>query len=137
MAVTARTLQACVRARQIVPWPTDCEFSLRYHRDDPLVVRLVAAGYEHLPWEIGRDLLADGLVGHAGYGDVRLWPESSPRGELLLVVLAGDGGDATFELPAPAVRRFLARTYRQVPRGAEADLIDLDRLVARLLAETP
>lgn len=49
--------------------------SLRYEPTDPYVVR--AAFFtdteELAEWVLGRDLLADGLRGSAGSGDIRIW----------------------------------------------------------------
>lgn len=49
--------------------------SLHYEPTDPYVVR--AAFFtdtdEPTEWVLGRDLLADGLRGSAGCGDIRIW----------------------------------------------------------------
>jgi hypothetical protein len=111
--------------------------TLEYDPADPLAVKFAFVGLDAKPWHFARDLLAAGLVEHVGYGDVRLWRVGGPRGDVLNVVLRGTNFDGFLELPAADVQRFLDRTYRQVPRGAEADHIDLDHLVSRLLAETP
>ncbi|MDG4791986.1 SsgA family sporulation/cell division regulator [Micromonospora sp. WMMD1102] len=139
----ARRVSACmriqVRVADLDPAP-HATAVLIYDPADPLMVRLVLDEQEANPWHIGRDLLADGLATHAGFGDVRVWPLSTPDGDVLYVVLATPEDPdywALLEFPAPEVRRFLNRAYRQVPRGTEANLIDLDWLVARLLTETP
>ncbi|MFY1686466.1 SsgA family sporulation/cell division regulator [Plantactinospora sp. WMMB782] len=139
----ARRVSACMRIRVRVSGidtTPDATATLVYDPADPLMLRMVLNEQEANAWHIGRDLLADGLGGHSGYGDVRVWPLSTTAGDVVNVVLATPEDPdywALLEFPAPEVRRFLNRAYRQVPRGIEADLINLDGLVARLLTETP
>jgi hypothetical protein len=136
---TARRVSACMRhwvRHPQVGWLPNGTVTFVYDPSDPYAVQLVFTD-DVTSWRFGRNLLADGLAAHAGLGDVRLWPATSPRGVVLLMVLSALGERALLEFPADEVHRFLDRTYRQVPRGAEADRIDFDRLVARLLAETP
>ncbi len=90
---------------------------------------------ETVTWTFARELLAAGLDGWVGIGDVRVWPWTSPRGEFVAVSLSAPDGSALFEAPRRVLVRFLRRTYVAVPRGREADHLDLDGALARLMID--
>jgi hypothetical protein len=81
-------------------------------------------------WEFGRDLLADGLDGHAGIGEVRLWPSVRPG--FVALALSSPDGDALFQVPRSAVARFVRRSGDLVPIGREEGRIDWDAVVRRI-----
>jgi len=112
---------------------------LSYTREDPYAVRIVFGAGQGTPveWMLGRDLLAAGLEGRAGLGDVKLWPsaasaasEAAPTsladalGGVLNIQLSSPFGQAHFEAPAGEVADFLRRTYELVPAGEEARYYD-------------
>ena len=93
---------------------------LRYSTADPLAVAcdFGAQGV----WVFARDLLQDGIAsGQAGIGDVRV----DATGNLFRLHL-GDHhvGAVTLVGPQLPVRRFLLRTYMEVPRGDEVEFLD-------------
>jgi len=107
----------------------------RYDTSDPFEVRAVfrAGPGELAEWVFARSLLAQGLDGLAGAGDVRIWPACG--GRVAVIRLSSPYGTARFEAPAAAIARFLADTYRLVPDGAEPARADLDAGIAAILAE--
>ena len=112
--------------------------SLLYSADDPYAVRMAfhAGPGEPVVWIFGRDLLAAGLAGPAGDGDVRAWPSPSREvdGETALnVVLSSPFGRAHCEAPMTAVAEFLCRTCDVVPAGREGDFVDIGEELDSLL----
>jgi hypothetical protein len=117
------TLEQPARARLItaeheeLPAPT----VLRYSSSDPLAVHLdfsaeVSLDGEAVTWTFARSLLADGLDGSAGGGDVQVWPSSRDR---TVVELHSPYGMALLRFETSALRRFLLRTYAVVGAGSE------------------
>ncbi|MFJ8045750.1 SsgA family sporulation/cell division regulator [Kitasatospora sp. NPDC096147] len=127
--ITARTAMY----HQVGPH-ADVPVELFYSTSDPWAVRCYFPK-EPVPvfWAFGRDLLAEGLVGPAGDGDVHISPVD---GRYTLLALCGPVGDGMAVLRAPTrdLAAFLARTHRVVPPGAEGALVDWDACVGRLLA---
>ncbi|MEU2735485.1 SsgA family sporulation/cell division regulator [Streptomyces sp. NPDC007095] len=111
---------------------------LQYEPSDPYAVRAaftVVGSDETVEWIIGRDLLADGLEGLAGEGDIRVWPAEEHDVCDLHVLLNPPSGTALLKAPAHEIKAFLQETEAVVPRGAEPGHIDLDALLAHLTAE--
>ncbi|MFF3920683.1 SsgA family sporulation/cell division regulator, partial [Streptomyces sp. NPDC001852] len=108
---------------------------LRYEPADPYVVR--AAFFVHsdepVEWVLGRDLLADGLEGSAGYADIRIWSAAGRGDESIYIALGSSGGTALLEVPVQDISSFLQDTQALVPRGTESGLIDWDAELAHLL----
>lgn len=103
---------------------------------DPFAVsaRFDVAG-SGVVWTFARDLLLDGLLEPTGDGDVHVWPaEDDEGGPLIALELNSPDGEALLQVRAADVHRFLRQTLASVPRGSESDLLDLDDLLARLLA---
>ncbi|MFD3480544.1 SsgA family sporulation/cell division regulator [Streptomyces sp. NPDC058695] len=111
--------------------------SLRYETTDPYVVR--AAFFtdtdEPVEWVLGRDLLADGLRGSAGCGDVRVWSAVGRGDQAMYIVLGSPAGTALLEVPVEDVKSFLENTEAVVPRGTESGHIDWDLELANLFAK--
>jgi hypothetical protein len=114
-----------------------CSFDLRlncafaYDPRDPLAVTLVFGAGTGRPvrWVFSRDLLAEGLTGRVGEGDVVLWPVYDRDGApSSFCVRVGGPHTALFEIPALPVAQWLAATYGAVPRGAELRGVDWDEL---------
>ncbi|MGW2398059.1 SsgA family sporulation/cell division regulator [Kitasatospora sp. NPDC001664] len=126
--ITARTAM-----RHHVGPRADVPVELYYSTGDPWAVRCYFPK-EPVPvfWAFGRDLLAEGLVGPSGDGDVHIRPVD---GRTTLLALCGPTGDGIAALRAPTrdLAAFLARTHRLVPPGAEGELVDWDGCIRRLL----
>jgi hypothetical protein len=108
--------------------------SLFYRAEDPYAIRIAfhVDRDDEVEWTFGRDLLADGLNGRVGEGDVCLWPGTRDRG-LLTIALSSPHGQALFEAPVAAVTDFLQRTYQVVPAGSEAGHMDIEADLNTLL----
>jgi len=83
-------------------------------------------------WAFSRDLLAEGLRGPAGFGDVRLHPETDTGLTMLVVEIESPEGYAELELEHEGVAAFLTATERIVAIGAESDHFDVDGLIDEL-----
>jgi hypothetical protein len=83
-------------------------------------------------WVFSRDLLAEGLNGPAGFGDVRLQPEADDELYLLVLEIESPEGYARLELDHDRVAGFLAATTRIVALGEESAHFDVDGLIDEL-----
>jgi hypothetical protein len=103
---------------------------LCYSTSEPYEVRLaISVGLdEPVVWRFARGLLAEGLSGRAGEGDVAVWPSADG----LDVVIRLSSPDGTIELTAStsSVARSLEATYCLVAVGAEPGRSDLDAGIA-------
>ncbi|MEU7005668.1 SsgA family sporulation/cell division regulator [Streptomyces sp. NPDC046332] len=110
---------------------------LSYEPADPYVIRAVflAPSDERVEWVLGRDLLADGLKGSAGDGDVRIWSAVGSGDRAMYIVLASRAATALLEVPVQDIRAFLQSTEALVPRGAESGHIDWDVELVCLLSQ--
>ena len=115
---------------------------LHYCPEDPYAVRIAfhVGLDEPVEWTLGRELLAMGVAGPAGLGDVKVWPAadsvSDLRGVVLNIELSSPYGEARFEASAREVSDFLRRTYRVVPQGRESERFDIEDKLADLLRES-
>jgi hypothetical protein len=106
-----------------------------YDAADPYAVR---AGFyvgleEPVEWFFARDILAAGLRGRAGGGDVTVWP--SGDGHTVTIELSSPFGTARFQAPAGDIAGFLEIAYDLVPDGGEPGHVNIDAELASLLAE--
>ena len=88
---------------------------------------------EPVEWIFARDLLAVGIEGPAGEGDVQVWPSDQYGRELLNLALSSPFGEAHFEAPRSSTAAFLSRTYELIAPGAESEFIDVDSELDELL----
>jgi hypothetical protein len=112
--------------------------TLQYEPSDPYAVRAaftVVGSDGTVEWIIGRDLLADGLEGPVGEGDIRVWPAEERDVSDLYILLNPPAGTALLKAPAQEIKAFLQEAEVVVPRGAEPERIGLDALLAHLIAE--
>lgn len=86
-------------------------------------------------WDFSRELVAEGLYGAAGEGDVRLWPwlDAECRAVTMVELDGGVGGQALLQLGTRDVRRFLDASFAAVEAGDEGRRVDLDEVVQNLL----
>ena len=109
--------------------------SLSYGANDPYAIRMAfhVGADEPVEWIFARELLAAGLTGPAGDGDVQVWPASPGRGDVLNIALSSPFGHARFEAPVSATADFLRLTYGIVAAGQEDEFIDVDDELDELL----
>lgn len=122
----------CVDALDLV---LEAELTLTYTTKDPLAVTLTfpPSGAEQTPtsWVLSRELLASGLQARTGEGDVVVRPTGRHR---VLVTLTSPSGRVRGELERTPVEAFIRETYALLPAREESEALDLDGLVAALLA---
>jgi hypothetical protein len=106
-----------------------------YSADDPFAIRMAfhVGADEPVEWIFARELLAAGLHGPAGEGDVQVWPTDDEGLEVLNLALSSPFGEAHFEAPRGATAEFLHRTYEMIARGREGEFLDLDTELDDLL----
>jgi hypothetical protein len=113
----------------------DLAAELRYDPSDPFAVSL-AIGVEcgtPVVWVFGRDLLADGIAGASGEGDITVEPSADATRREIRITLATDCL-ATMTAPRDKVVEFLVQTFSAVPSGCELDRVDIDAEIASLLS---
>ncbi|MEU0952502.1 SsgA family sporulation/cell division regulator [Streptomyces niveus] len=102
---------------RVLPLPV----RLTYRATDPYAVEAVFnPGDGQATWVFARDLLADGLRGRTGSGDVAVWTSSSDSADArTFIELSPPAGTALISLPHACVREFLDQTTGIVATGAE------------------
>ncbi|MGI5441368.1 SsgA family sporulation/cell division regulator [Streptomyces shenzhenensis] len=113
---------------------------LTYDAGDPFAVTAVFGHDDHVlaRWRLDREMLAEGLRGPVGIGDVRLRPVATGMWQELRIDLLGDvrpdGGrhHAVVFAWAPAVAAFLRESRELVPPGREE--VPVDDVLAEILA---
>jgi hypothetical protein len=113
----------------------DVTGELRYCRDDPYAVAATfrvgtEAGVE---WLFARDLLMEGLLGHAGDGDVRIAPDDADA-DSATIELRGPERSVVLAVATACLTEFLTATYAVVGVGEEHRAFDIDRELVVLLA---
>jgi hypothetical protein len=108
--------------------------TLTYSAHEPYAVTAVFRTSDgDVSWVFGRDLLEDGLASPAGEGDVAVWPSMAHGRRIVCLSLVSPSGSALLEADHARVRAFLDDSLREVPRGTETALLDLDAGLAALL----
>lgn len=109
--------------------------SLCYTGDDPYAIRMAfhVGADEPVEWIFSRELLAEGIDGPAGEGDVHVWPGTDHGLGILHVALSSPFGHAHFEAPMISISEFLARTFAVIPAGQESTFINIDDELDELL----
>ena len=137
------TVSAELAFRLIVPQQTIVPLvaSLYYSTEDPYAIRVAfhVGLDEPVEWIFARELLANGLKGRDGLGDVRVWPAPAQGDDVaeqvLHIELSSPFGEAHFEAPIRDVSDFLRRTYRLVPAGEESGFVNVEAGLTNLLRE--
>ncbi|WP_055585811.1 SsgA family sporulation/cell division regulator [Peterkaempfera griseoplana] len=116
--------------------PASLPAELRYDRSDPYAVCLsvgtTATG--RVDWVFARSLLAKGTSRPVGAGDVLVAPWQCDHRPWVRIVVRSPAGSAALDIDASAVTAFLERASTVVPPGVEGLYLDLDRVVADLMA---
>jgi hypothetical protein len=127
-------LETAFELIQLDDRPVTVDVELEYDALDPYAVRieLAAPGGPRVPWVLGRELLLAGLHAPAGEGDVRLQPIA---GDIALLELRSEQGQAWFHLPISQIAQFLDDSYDIVPKDQESDRLgdDFDAALHALL----
>ncbi|GHI09988.1 regulator [Streptomyces cellostaticus] len=136
--VVHRTLVVQLRADGTGRCPVLAHLS--YGADDPFAVTAVFGHDGHVlaRWRLDRTMLADGLTGPVGVGDVRLRPVATGMWRELRMDFLGDARPdgsrhhAVVFAWAPAVAAFLRETHAVVAPGQEE--VPVDTLLAQILS---
>ncbi|MEV6399381.1 SsgA family sporulation/cell division regulator [Streptomyces sp. NPDC051907] len=132
-------IEQAVQARLVASAPQmeTVPATLRYDRADPFAVRMAfpppatLEGTE-VSWAFSRELLAAGVDGPAGVGDVRVRPFGYDR---TVLEFHAPEGIAMVHIRTSELRRFLKRALGLVPSGREHLYLDLDHNLAELLRD--
>ncbi|WP_314174427.1 SsgA family sporulation/cell division regulator [Streptomyces winkii] len=124
-------LELFLRLSSEVSVPITARFA--YCTNDPYAVDVVfdLGMHEPVRWIFARELLAAGMDGPTGEGDVLVWPVRERA--VCCLSLASREGHALVEMPSGILARWLKRTHRLVPPGREAQFVDVDALSRYLL----
>jgi len=114
-----------------VPVLVEMSYTVR----DPYAVGLRFHSNRVVEWFVARELLAAGLTGPAGDGDVHVRPVPG-RAERVLMELRTPDACARLSGCATTLGDFLHQSFLLVAAGSEPRWLDLDALVARLLDDT-
>ncbi|WP_026150723.1 SsgA family sporulation/cell division regulator [Streptomyces prunicolor] len=111
--------------------------TLHYDRRDPFAVRMTFPAPATLEgvevcWTFARELLAAGLHGTEGHGDVRVRPYGFDR---TVLEFHAPEGTAVVHVHSSEIRRFLQATGELVPAGLEYLQLDLDHDLAELMRD--
>jgi hypothetical protein len=108
-----------------------------YSRQDPYAIRITfRLGLDQpVEWIFARDLLATGIEGLEGLGDVMIWPSAGSAGSVLNIVLSCSNAQAHFEAPVGEISDFLGLTYQIVPAGEESEHLDVEAELNDLLRQ--
>ncbi|MFG2919027.1 SsgA family sporulation/cell division regulator [Kitasatospora sp. NPDC048298] len=125
---TGTTLRAQAHMQLLAPdeQHIDVPTELVYRSRDPYAVEISfrPAGLPSVTWTIARDLIADGLTGPAGTGDVRIWSDpyerfASKDGRRAHLSLDSPQGHADLTMPWSDLEEFVTATRKIVPPGRE------------------
>lgn len=109
--------------------------TLSYDAHEPFAVTATfRTGEGDITWVFARDLLRDGLTRPAGEGDIVIRPAHPSRGALIILTLNSPSGSARLEGSREDLRAFVAEMYDLVPDGAEWPYLEIDSVIAELLA---
>lgn len=128
-AIVTDTMRVPARMGPDVYSPT---VQLAYEPGDPYAVWLLFPEDEDGPeWSFSRELLAAGIQGSAGQGDIKVW--SGDRTVYVQLDSPVDRTTTVVHLPRFAVSVFLFESLNAVPWGEESAHLDVDRAVAQIL----
>jgi hypothetical protein len=115
--------------------PVPLVASMYYSVKDPYAIRMAfhVGTDEPVEWIFARDLLASGLEGPTGEGDVQIWPADEEGCEVFNIALCSPFGQAHFEAPITATAEFLKRTFEVISAGQESEFVNLDSELEELL----
>ena len=111
----------------------DIPVDLHWFPDDPYAICMEFVGRD-IDWQFSRELLANGLRGPAGDGDVRIRPLDSHLIEVTLLPCVPGQSSATLLAPRADLEDFLSAVWTQLPAEATVHA-DLDRWLREVLHE--
>ncbi|WP_457205928.1 SsgA family sporulation/cell division regulator [Nocardioides sp. P5_C9_2] len=109
---------------------------LGYARTDAFAVTMTFGDVEpHVTWTFSRDLLMRGINHPTGEGDVRICPSLNDDGVAIVQIeLCSPDGHLLLEARTDDITHFIGRTVDVCAPGIEAEHLDVDQMIAQLLA---
>jgi hypothetical protein len=110
--------------------------SFEYTAADPYAVSILFKG-DPIPvrWTFARDLLIEGFYEPTGDGDVHVWPCLSAEGRAVVILeLNSPSGEVLVQVSSRPLAAFIRQMIATVPQGAEAELLNYDDELTRLLS---
>lgn len=117
---------------------SDLVWRLKYDgMTDPYVVAMVPLDnddktpYEHLTWEVDRELLARGVDNRAGEpgADVAI----ATWNDTVMIYLSSPDGACRVEFPLAPLRQFILDMYAEVPPNTEGEHVSWDNVIDRII----
>jgi hypothetical protein len=110
---------------------------LRYDAHDPYAVTACfRSGETYVQWVFARDLLAVGTCDPSGDGDIHIYPSlDASGGAVTIIELSSPDGEAIIQARTDELRDFLGRTEAMVARGDESAHLDVESVLAQILAQ--
>jgi hypothetical protein len=137
--VLSTVIEQPVEARLVAAAPRmpSIPATLQYDRRDPFAVRMTFPAPATLEgvevcWTFARELLAAGMHGPEGHGDVLVRPYGYDR---TVLEFHAPEGTAVVHIHSSDVRNFLRRSTELVPVGLEHLQVDLDHDLAELMRD--
>lgn len=113
-------------------WYTDAlqiPVKFRWTPQNPVIVNMIFMDYaDNITWEVGREVLANGLFEKVGLFDIKIWPEY----DRVCVRLSNGAKDIIVKFEKREVASFIHATFKAVPNGEEYN-IDWDEEAKQLL----
>jgi Streptomyces sporulation and cell division protein, SsgA len=109
---------------------------LVYDTNEPLAVWVTfwSNSGESVVWVFSRELLAGGLTGPVGQGDIGIWPSRKESGYSVCLALNSPDGSALLECERDDLVSFVARMYEVLPESEESDRLDIDTMLDEIFA---
>ena len=107
-----------------------------YDPTDPFAVWVTFPSSQgDIRWAMCRETLLKGLTDPSGSGDLEMWPSIDHEGRAVVVLeFRSPAGRLVAQAHTHEVYRFLTRTLAVVPLGTESQQLDVDAMLAGLLA---
>ncbi|MFG3661715.1 SsgA family sporulation/cell division regulator [Streptomyces sp. NPDC047706] len=132
-------IEQSVEARLVAAAPRmpNIPATLTYDLTDPFAIRMTFPAQatlegEEVCWTFSRELLAAGMHGPVGHGDVRVRPYGYDR---TVLEFHAPEGAAVVHVRSGELRQFLQATRTLVPEGLEHAYLDLDHDLAELMRD--
>ncbi|MET7648169.1 SsgA family sporulation/cell division regulator [Streptomyces sp. NPDC005426] len=135
-ALTSAIHEVVAHLSDVDGWLAPLPAELRYDSSDPYAVCLSIGSTSTgtVDWVFARSLLSEGMSRTTGEGDVLVVPRRSRGQNSVSIVLRSPAGAVVLDLAASAITVFLQWASIVVPPGTEGRHIDLDHVVAALMA---
>jgi len=84
-------------------------------------------------WLVARDLVVSALVASSGEGDIRMHPRQVHGYDIVEIEICSVDGRAVLEVDRDLLQHFVDATLDLVPLGTEAEHMDLDLEIGKIV----